>query len=111
MGQFTLGDLSNKLMVHQPVFRFGDKDAVHVSYFVDANSLIVKEEDYSNWAKWTDATARKIAKVSHAGLSKLLKAGQIALDRKERSSGQFCLGRLRRLDGGLWPMVRAVDRP
>jgi hypothetical protein len=41
IGSFTLGDSSNKLMVSQPVFRFDDKDSVHLSYFFDAK---VKQE-------------------------------------------------------------------
>ncbi len=38
---FTLGDPGNKLMVYQPVFRFDNKDGVHLRYFFAAE---VKEE-------------------------------------------------------------------
>ena len=34
--QFTFSDPSNKLMTQQPVYRFGDRDGVHLSYFFDA---------------------------------------------------------------------------
>ena len=36
MRQFTFSDPSNKLMTQQPVFRFSDRDGVHLSYFFDA---------------------------------------------------------------------------
>lgn len=38
MRQFTFSDPSNKLMTHQPVFRFSDKDSIHLSYFFDADA-------------------------------------------------------------------------
>jgi hypothetical protein len=41
MSQFTFSDPSNKLMTQQPVFRFSDRDGVHLSYFFDAEA---KEE-------------------------------------------------------------------
>jgi len=41
MRQFTFSDPSNKLMTQQPVFRFSDRDGVHLSYFFDAEA---KEE-------------------------------------------------------------------
>jgi hypothetical protein len=40
-GSFVLGDTSNKLMVYQAVFRFDDKDGVHLRYFFDVK---VKQE-------------------------------------------------------------------
>lgn len=36
MRQFTFSDPSNKLMTQQPVYRFEDRDGVHLSYFFDA---------------------------------------------------------------------------
>jgi hypothetical protein len=38
MHQFTFSDPSNKLMTPQPVFRFSDKNGVHLSYFFDAEA-------------------------------------------------------------------------
>lgn len=37
MRQFTFSDPSNKLMTQQPVFRFSDRDVVHLSYLFDAD--------------------------------------------------------------------------
>src|SRR5579864_5132999 len=37
MRQFIFSDPSNKLMTQQPVFRFSDRDGVHLSYFFDAD--------------------------------------------------------------------------
>jgi hypothetical protein len=36
--QFTFSDPSNKLMTQQPVYRFDDRDGVHLSYFFDAEA-------------------------------------------------------------------------
>ncbi|HKV79936.1 MAG TPA: type I-U CRISPR-associated protein Csb2 [Candidatus Sulfotelmatobacter sp.] len=41
MRQFIFSDPGNKLMTRQPVFRFSEKDAIHLSYFFDADA---KEE-------------------------------------------------------------------
>src|SRR5580658_3950864 len=38
MRQFTFSDPSNKLMTPQPVFRFLDRDGVHLRYFFDAEA-------------------------------------------------------------------------
>jgi hypothetical protein len=38
MRQFTFSDPSNKLMTSQPVFRFVDRDGVHLRYFFDAEA-------------------------------------------------------------------------
>jgi CRISPR-associated protein Csb2 len=37
MRQFTFSDPSNKLMTQQSVFRFSDRDGIHLSYFFDAD--------------------------------------------------------------------------
>lgn len=38
MRQFTFSDAANKLMTSQPVFRFSDKNGIHLSYFFDAEA-------------------------------------------------------------------------
>ena len=38
MRQFTFSDPSNKLMTQQPVYRFSERDGIHLTYFFDAEA-------------------------------------------------------------------------
>jgi hypothetical protein len=38
MRQFTFSDPSNKLMTQQPVYRFSERDGIHLTYFFDADA-------------------------------------------------------------------------
>lgn len=38
MREFTLSDPSNKLIMQQPVYRFEDRDGVHLTYFFDTDA-------------------------------------------------------------------------